>query len=137
MIVEYFDSDVIFNFLVIHDTDKHEEARSLVFKAISKSTFVTSTLTIQEVGYGLARFGLSNDEIEIKLSFISSLELAVVTQTNIIRALDLAKKVGFKHINDCVHTALAESLTPTKFYTYNRSDFQRIQKFTNIGISIL
>ncbi|WP_149244829.1 PIN domain-containing protein [Dyadobacter sp. 32] len=104
---------------------------------MSKSTFVTSTLTIQEVGYGLARFGLSNDEIEIKLSFLSSLELAVVTQTNIIRALDLAKKVGFKHINDCVHTALAESLTPTKFYTYNRSDFQRIQKFTNIGISIL
>ncbi len=30
--VEYFDSDVIFNFLVIQDTDKHEEARSLVLK---------------------------------------------------------------------------------------------------------
>ena len=135
--MEYFDSDVIFNFLVIQDPDKHEEARSLVFKAIGKGTFVTSTLTIQEVGYGLARFGLSNDEIESKLSLLSSLDLAVVTQANIVRALDLAKMIGFKHINDCVHTALAESLSPTKFYTYNNSDFKRIQKYTNIEISIL
>lgn len=137
MIVEYFDSDVIFNFLVVQDPDKHKEARSLVFKAIGKGTFVTSTLTIQEVGYGLARFGLSNDEIESKLSFLSSLDLAVITQANIVRALDLAKKIGFKHINDCVHTALAESLTPAKFYTYNNSDFKRIQKHTHIEISIL
>ncbi|MCE7043583.1 type II toxin-antitoxin system VapC family toxin [Dyadobacter sp. CY312] len=135
--MEYFDSDVIFNFLVIQDPDKHEEARNLVFKAIGKGTFVTSTLTIQEVGYGLARFGLSNDEIESKLSFIASLDLAVVTQANIVRALDIAKMIGFKHINDCVHTALAESLSLTKFYTYNNSDFKRIQKHTNIEISIL
>jgi predicted nucleic acid-binding protein len=135
--VEYFDSDVIFNFLVIQDPVKHSESRTLVFDAISKSSFTTSTLTIQEVGYGLARFGLSNDEIESKVSFLSSLAIAVVTQDNIVRALYLAKKIGFKHINDCVHTAVAESLAPSKFYTYNSSDFRKIQKYATIGISIL
>jgi len=135
--VEYFDSDVIFNSLVIQDEEKHKEARSLVLDAIQKNTFIISTLVIQEVGFGLARFGLSNEEIESKLTLLASQNLIAVEPSSIFRALILAKKIGFKHVNDCVHTAIAESLNPDKFYTYNKSDFKRLQKHTNVEITIL
>ena len=135
--MEYFDSDVIFNFLVLQDEEKHEQARQLVFDAIKNLKFVISTLVIQEVGYGLARFGLSNEEIESKLSFLSSQNLLGIEPSIIPRALILANKIGFKHINDCVHTAIAENLNPEKFYTYNKSDFKRIQKHTRLKITIL
>lgn len=135
--MEYFDSDVIFNFLVLQDEAKHTEARNLVFNAIEGNQFVISTLVIQEVGFGLARFGISNVEIESKLTFLFSQTLIGVEPYIMIRALALAKKIGFKHINDCVHTAIAENLNPDKFYTYNKSDFKRIQKHTKLKITIL
>lgn len=135
--MEYFDSDVIFNFLVLQDEEKHKEARQLVFDAIKNLRFVISTLVVQEVGFGLARFGLSSDEIESKLTLLSSQNLIGVEPSVMIRALFLAKKIGFKHINDCVHTAIAENLNPEKFYTYNKSDFKRIQKHTKLKITIL
>ncbi|TDE08188.1 PIN domain-containing protein [Dyadobacter psychrotolerans] len=96
--MEYFDSDVIFNFLVLQDDDKHHQARTLVLNAMDNNVFTISTLVIQEVGFGLARFGLSNEEIEAKLSFLSSINTIEVNVSHIIRALILAKIIGFKHI---------------------------------------
>ena len=82
--MEYFDSDVIFNSLVIQDEEKHKEARSLVLDAIQKNTFIISTLVIQEVGFGLARFGLSNEEIESKLTLLASQNLIAVEPFSIL-----------------------------------------------------
>ena len=45
----YFDSDIVFNFIVIQDREKHEQSRQLVLDAIREETFVISTLVIQEV----------------------------------------------------------------------------------------
>lgn len=135
--MEYFDSDVIFNFLVLQDESKHQEARNLVFNAIKNNQFVISTLVIQEVGYGLARYGLSNEEIEVKLNFLSSQNILGVEPSIIPRAITLAKKIDFKHINDCVHTVIAENLNPEIFYTYNKSDFKRIKKHTKVKIKTL
>ena len=133
----YFDSDVVFNFLAVQDQEKHEQSRQLVLDAIREETFVISTSVVHEVGFGLARFGLSNEEIEAKLTFLVSVNTVIVEVNDVVNALSLAKKVGFKHINDCVHTTVAERLRSDNFYTYNKSDFKRIQKHTRLKITIL
>jgi predicted nucleic acid-binding protein len=135
--LEYFDSDVIFNFLVLQNEHKHIEARNLVFDAIQNSGLIISTLTIQEVGYALSRFGLSDNEIWHKLHFLSEFAVVGIQPENLVRALHLARQIGFKHINDCLHTAIGETLTLEKFYTYNASDFKRIQNHTRLNIIIL
>lgn len=133
----YFDSDVIFHFLVLQDDKKHRASRKLVLDAISAQEFAISSLAIQEVGFGLARFGISADEISAKLSFLHSINTVPVENEDIWRAIVLAERIGYKHINDCIHTAVAERLTPKRFYTYNKSDFARIKKLTNVFIKIL
>lgn len=133
----YFDSDVVFNFLVVQDQEKHEQSRRLILDAIREETFVISTLVIQEVGFGLARFGLTNEEIAAKLTFMASINTVTIETMHLLRALRLAEVIGFKHINDCVHTAVAESIESDLFYTYNKSDFKRIKKHTRLAISIL
>lgn len=135
--MEYFDSDVIFNFLVLQDENKHNKARNLVFDAIRNGKFVISTLTLQEIGYALSRFGLSDDEIWHKLRFLSELKVVGIQPENLDRTLSLAREVGFKHINDCLHTAIAETLDTEQFYTYNISDFKRIRTHTRLNITIL
>lgn len=135
--MHYFDTDVVFHFLVLQEESKHEHARQLILDAIRKRTFVISTLVIQEVGYAMARFELSSEEITSKLSFLSHINTVDVQNIVMPRAPELAGIVGFKYINDCVHTAVSESLNVEKLYTYNKADFKRIQKLTDLEIIIL
>lgn len=69
----------------------------------------------------MARQEITSEEIEEKLTALS-FNLVGIGQPDILRGLQLAKKIGFKHINDCVHTAVAESLNCQVLYTYNKSD---------------
>jgi predicted nucleic acid-binding protein len=135
--VIYFDSDVIFHFLVLQDDQKHRKSRELVFLAIDTQEFAISSLAIQEVGFGLARFGISGEEISAKLTFLHSINTIEIQNSDITRALALAQAIGYKHINDCVHTAVAERVMPKQFYTYNKSDFSRIKKLARVTINIL
>jgi len=135
--VHYFDSDVLFNCIVIQDPIKNKQANKFFLDAVKYNRFVISTLVIHEIGYGLARFELGNDIIKRELDYLNSLNIATIGSSHITRALELAEIIGFKHINDCVHTAIAESLECDLFYTYNKSDFKRIQKHTNLQIVIL
>ncbi|WP_229207971.1 type II toxin-antitoxin system VapC family toxin [Dyadobacter beijingensis] len=133
----YFDSDVIFNFLVIQDARKHEESRTQVLGAIAAGEFAISSLVIQEVGFGLAKFGISAQEIAAKLAFLLSINTVEIVNADINRAIQLAEQIGFKHINDCVHTAVAERMLPDRLVTYNKADFGRIKKMTKIRVKIL
>ncbi|MCF0042438.1 type II toxin-antitoxin system VapC family toxin [Dyadobacter fanqingshengii] len=135
--MQYFDSDVIFNYIVIQDPVKHEQANQLILEAIAQDQFVISTLVIQEVGYGLARFELKSDLIKYELDYLLSLNITSVHKAHLSRALQLSETIGFKHINDCLHAAVAESLNCDVFYTYNKSDFRRIQKVSPLDIIIL
>ena len=135
--MHYFDSDVVFNYIVIQDPVKNKQANELLLNALEYDHFVISTLVIQEIGYALARFELGNDIIRQELDYLNSLNIAIIDNFHITRALELAEIIGFKHINDCVHTAVAESLDCELFYTYNKSDFKRIQKYTSLQIVIL
>lgn len=135
--MQYFDSDVIFNYIVIQDPVKHEQANQLILEAIAQDQFVISTLVIQEVGYGLARFELKSDLIKYELDYLLSLNITSVHKEHLSRALQLSETIGFKHINDCLHAAVAESLNCDVFYTYNKSDFRRIEKVSPLDIIIL
>lgn len=83
------------------------------------------------------RFGISGEEISAKPSFLHSINTIEIQNSDIARALALARTIGFKHINDCVHTAVAERVVPKQFYTYNKSDFNRIKKLAKVSIEIL
>ena len=52
------------------------------------------------------------------------------------RAYDLANHVGFRNINDCIHTAIAESHC-TELITYNKRDFSKIKEFATVRVTIL
>ena len=133
----YFDSDVIFNAITLQDNIKNKVSNELIIEALKNDLLVISTLVIQEVGYGLARYEVDNSSIRQELEYWNTLNVKTVDISNITRALDLAQRIGYKNINDCIHTALAESLHCDRFYTYNKSDFKRIRKHTDLQIIIL
>jgi len=58
------------------------------------------------------------------------------TTVSFRRAIELAREIGFQNINDCLHTAIAEEYC-VELYTFNKADFKRIQKFTELRIFIL
>ncbi|CAG5073804.1 hypothetical protein DYBT9623_04930 [Dyadobacter sp. CECT 9623] len=135
--MRYFDSDVIFNYVVIQDYAKNQRANRLILDAIKDACFVISTLVLPELGYVLARFDLEPKQIKIELEFLTSLNICTISKNDLNRAIQLSETIGFKHINDCIHTAVAENLNCESLYTYNKSDFKRIQKLTDLEIIIL
>jgi len=52
------------------------------------------------------------------------------------KATVIAKKVGFKNINDCIHTEIAKNYC-TELITFNKNDFKKIQNYTDLKITIL
>ncbi|GAB3321816.1 hypothetical protein GCM10027299_16830 [Larkinella ripae] len=53
-----------------------------------------------------------------------------------LRGKELATKIGFQHLNDCLHTAIAETYCE-ELYTFNKADFKQLQKYTSLKITIL
>jgi predicted nucleic acid-binding protein len=53
------------------------------------------------------------------------------------RAVQLAQQLGFKNINDCLHTAIAETQNCVELVTYNRKDFVRIEPLSSLKITVL
>ena len=78
-----------------------------------------------------------NDE-EIETAYEELMQLQPISYgTEVLqRAVDIAKNVGFRNINDCVHTAIAESHC-TELITYNKRDFSKIKEFARIHVRIL
>ncbi|WP_406566176.1 type II toxin-antitoxin system VapC family toxin [Dyadobacter linearis] len=128
---------MIFNYVVIQDYAKNQRANRLILDAIKDACFVISTLVLPELGYVLARFDLEPKQIKIELEFLTSLNICTISKNDLNRAIQLSETIGFKHINDCIHTAVAENLNCESLYTYNKSDFKRIQKLTDLEIIIL
>lgn len=52
------------------------------------------------------------------------------------RALELAKIIGFKDFNDCLHPAIAEQHC-TDLFTCNYKDFKRIEHHTTLKIHFI
>lgn len=134
--MKYFDTDVLVNAAIEQDSIKYVQANQIIEQAIVSNTFRISWLSIQELGFVLAKLKESKENINASLNqLISSLPL-IYNKATFIRAIELANQIGFSDFNDCLHTAIAEEFC-TELYTYNSRDFGRIQPLTSLKIHIL
>jgi predicted nucleic acid-binding protein len=132
----YFDTDILVHYLVEQDRKKHYLANKLYEKATRNEAFFISLLTLQETAFVLTKFELENFEIIDKLSIFYESKPFNYTFEEYLRACELCQKVGFQNINDCLHTAIAETHCQ-ELYTFNQSDFKLIKNHTSLKINIL
>ena len=134
--MKYFDSDVLINSLVIQDSKKHKEANDLIESSLIGKTFTISLLSLQEVSFVLSKLNYSKDFINKNLNFYMRINPFIPDLQNFQRAIELANHIGFSNINDCIHTAVAESYC-MELITFNRKDFNKLKKYSTIKINIL
>ena len=132
----YIDTDVLIHAYIIQDERKHRQANELVEAAVSNAGVVISTLTIQEALFVLERNRVASERVLVIYDALMQMQPIAYDVDNLQRAVNIAKKVGFRRINDCIHTAIAESHC-TELITYNRRDFNRIRSFAAVDIRIL
>ena len=134
--MNYFDTDVLIHSLVNQNPSLHFKVNDLIEEAVKSNKFLISWLSIQETGFVLAKLDQPVAFISSKLdTLISSLPVEYGL-AEFTRAMELAKIIGFKDFNDCLHTAIAEQHC-SDFYTYNYRDFNRIQSLTSLTIHFL
>ncbi|WP_262714440.1 PIN domain-containing protein [Pedobacter sp. BS3] len=130
------DTDVLIHSLVNQNTDLHLKANNIIEALALENRFSISWLSIQEVGFVPAKLRQSESFI---ISKVHPLMSAMPIQYGLIeftRAIELAKIIGFKDFNDCLHTAIAEQYC-SDIYTCNYKDFMRIQPHTSLSIHFL
>lgn len=126
----YFDTDVLVNFHLPQDLVKHQRANELYYQASSKSEFFISLLCLQETAFVLRKLDESPSDIEALLATLLPHDPPAYEISHFKRAVELARKIGFQHINDCLHTAIAEEYCE-ELYTYNKADF-KLQAYSKI-----
>lgn len=132
----YFDADVLIHLLIPQDILKHKQAINLYQSATEKNTFFISLLCLQEIAFVLHKLGQKSEDIEAMLyTFLSSLPVPYEV-SDLLRAIELAKQIGFNNTNDCIHLAIAETYCE-EICTFNKSDFKRLQKLTKLKITLL
>ena len=133
----YIDTDVLIHAYVVQDPQKHNQARDVIERAIGEQGAAISILSIQEAVYVLdRRLEVDGDKIEGVYDALMRMQPISYDSETLRRAVDIARRIGFRNINDCIHMAIAESHC-SELITYNRRDFSRIRRFTNILITIL
>ena len=133
----YFDTDVLTHYCFEQqDPIKHQQSCQLIRQTITDGLFCISTHSINELAYVLAKLKMKREVIQERLADFCVLNPAAVTVDHIKRAAQIAYKVSFHHMSDCLHTAVAEEFC-TELFTYNRSDFQLIEHHTKLKITVL
>ena len=132
----YIDTDVLVHAYVVQDVEKNRQANQLIRQANDNDIAVISTLTVQELLFVLAKLGIEDEVIHSIYNEVMQLEPLAYDQTVLQRAYDLANHIGFRNINDCIHTAIAESHC-TELITYNKRDFSKIKEFATVRVTIL
>ena len=132
----YIDTDVLVHAYVVQDAAKNRQANQLIRQANANDIAVISTLTVQELLFVLARLGIEDEVIHTIFNEVMQLEPHAYDTTILQRAYEMARHVGFRNINDCIHTAIAEQHC-SELITYNKRDFRRIRETARISITIL
>lgn len=134
--MDYFDTDVLIHSLVNQNPNQHLKVNDLIEEVVKTNRFLISWLSIQETGFVLAKLDQPVAFISSKLdALISSLPVAYGL-VEFTRAIELAKTIGFKDFNDCLHTSIAGQHC-SDLYTCNYRDFKRIQPLTSLNIHFL
>ena len=135
--MRYFDTDVLVHYLVHQETEKHLQANELYVNSAAEKTFFITLLSLQELTFALAKLKVEKADIEDAIAKWHSPKLRDYSPSIFSRASELSRQIGFRHINDCLHTAMAEEYGCTELVTYNRKDFLRIQPLTSLEVIIL
>ena len=132
----YFDTDFLVNFLIEQDSKKHQLTRTIFKEANTKNDVFISLLCVQETVFVLGKLGVDTEKIESIIQDFWKYNPVNYSIKHFDRAVELSKLIGFKHINDCLHTAVAETYCD-ELYTFNQDDFKKIRKYTSFKINIL
>ncbi len=132
----YLDTDFIINYLIVQNKDFNRIAKKKFEAILDQRKIFISLLTLQEISFVLAKLRMDSYRI---IDYISSIEKYVsinYTFSEFKRAQELASIIGFQNINDCLHTAIAESHCK-ELYTFNKNDFSKIKNYTDLKINML
>lgn len=124
------------NYLIEQDSAKNQQAIELYRQASQKGLFFCSLLCLQELSFVLSRLKIESRDIDAMTENLLLPTTVNYESSEFKRAKELARKIGFQNINDCLHTAIAETHCQ-ELYTFNQSDFKRIQKYTDLKITLL
>ena len=131
----YFDTDVWIHSLVEQNEEKHFQSNKLIEES-QKRKYVISNLNLQEILYVLGKLKMGTHEIEKISRKLLLLNMVDYNKKEVKRGVSLAKYIGFKNINDCIHVAIAENYC-SELVTYNKKDFVKLQKTAKIKVTIL
>ena len=132
----YFDTDVLIHFVIYQDEEKHKEAQKHILEAVQHNRFALSFLALQEWLFVLEKLSVKKEVIEKNYAVFKQYAQLTVEHETFERAYALASHIGFRHINDCLHTAIAEKHCH-ELITCNKDDFKKIKKLSSLKISIL
>lgn len=132
----YLDTDVWVNSYTQQDAAKRLESTGIVQRARADNELIVSTLVVQELLPVLRRLELGNAEIIAVFAELMQDPPIPCNADHLRRGFELAGHIGFRHFNDCVHTAIAEAHCQ-ELITYNRSEFGRLRNHTSLTITIL
>ncbi len=131
----YIDTDVLIHAYVVQD-EKNKQANEVIEQVVEDDGAAISTLGVQEMLFVLERLRIDHEDINTAYNEVMPLQPLAYDIEILQRSVDIAKHVGFRNINDCVHTAIAESHC-TELITYNKRDFSKIREFAKISVTIL
>ena len=132
----YIDTDVLIHAYVVQDVHKNRQANEVIEQANTNDIAVISTLSIQEMLFVLERLHVDDEGIEIAYNEVMQLEPIAYDIEILRRSFSITRHVGFRNINDCIHTAIAEAHC-TELITYNKRDFIKIKEFAQVSVTIL
>ena len=132
----YIDTDVLINAYVVQDIEKNRQANEIIEQVNEDDSVAISTLSVQEMLFVLEKLRIDREDINTAYSEVMRLQPLAYDIGILRRSVDIAKHVGFRNINDCIHTAIAESHC-TELITYNKSDFKKIREFAKVRVTIL
>jgi predicted nucleic acid-binding protein len=131
--MDYIDTDVLIHSLVNQNLNLHLKVNDMIEEMIMSNRFLISWLSIQEIGFVLAKLDQPVTFISSKSDLLISSSPVAYNGVEFTRAMELARIIGFKDFNDCLHTAIAEQHC-SDLYTCNYRDFKRIQPHTPLNI---
>ncbi len=134
--MQYFDTDVLVHFVINQDLAKHQKAQELILQAAKSNTFLISFLSLNEFAFVLTKLKIDKNLIDRNLDvFLTSLPKEVDLDT-FQRARIFAEKTGYNSFSDCLHASIAEKFC-NELFTFNKHDFKKIKRLTELKINIL
>ena len=132
----YIDTDVLVHAYVVQDREKNRRANEVIEQVNEGNSAAISTLSVQEMLFVLEKLRIDSQAIDAAYNEVMQLQPLAYDIEILRRAVDIAKQVGFRNINDCIHTAIAESHC-TELITYNKGDFRKIREVAKVKVTIL